>query len=129
MGQSRELIIATFFLTLLTFTTNGQGTSTFKGFVIDKGDDPLVGCSVNIKGTSIGTLTDICGEFSIPVGQDDFTIVFHDMTYEDLRTFELGIKKKEITGDKIVFQIGRGTKKNKNCKQTIDKRLKKYRIE
>src|SRR5688572_5642743 len=129
MGQTNKFITATIFLTLLTFTTRGQGTSTLKGIIIDNGGDPLVGCNVVIKGTTTGTVSDICGEFLIPIGQDDFTIVFHDMTYEDLRAFELRIKRKEITAEKIVFQIGTGEKRNKDCKQVIDKGLKRFRIE
>lgn len=129
MGQTSKFITATIFLTLLTLTIRGQETSTLKGIVIDYGADPLVGCNVVIKGTTTGTVTDICGEFSIPIGQDDFTIVFHDMTYEDPRAFELGIKRKKITAEKIVFQIGTGKKKNKDCKEAIDKGLKRFRIE
>jgi len=128
MRQASKFITATIFWTLLNFTTRGQETSTLKGIVIDNGGDPLVGCNVVIKGTTTGTVTDICGEFSIPIGQDDFTIVFHDMTYEDLRAFELSIKRKGITAEKIVFQIGTGKMRNQDCKQTIDKGLKRFRI-
>jgi len=80
------------------------------------------------KGTTKGTVTDICGEFSIPIGQDDFTIVFHDMSYEDLKAFELRIQRNRITAEKIVFQIGTGKMTNKDCKRTFDKGLKRFRI-
>jgi len=128
MGRIKHIITTTILLTLLTFSTRGQGIATVKGIVVDKGGDPLVGCNVMIKGTSTGVVTDICGEFSIAIGPDDFTIVFHDMTYEDLRVFEQGLKRNEITEDKIIFQIGSGKEYNKECKRTINKRLKKFRI-
>lgn len=128
MRQTIISITTTTLLTLLTFGTQGQDASTLKGIVIAKGGDPLVGCNVLIKGTTIGTVTDLCGEFSIPVGQEDITIVFYDMTFEDLRAFELRLKRKEITADKIIFDIGNWKKPNKDCKQTIDKGLKRYRI-
>ncbi len=128
MGHTIKNFSRTIFLILLTFTTQAQEALTLKGIVVEKGGDPLIGCNVVIKGTTIGAVTDICGGFSIPLAQDDFTIVFHDMTYEDLRAFELRLKKMEITTDTIVFQIGNSIKNNEVCKRTIDQSLKKFRI-
>ncbi len=127
MRLTINLILATTLLTLLS-PVNGQGIRTIKGIVVDKGGDPLVGCNVMIKGTLTGTVTDVCGEFSIPIGKEDLTIVFHSMSYDDLRTFETKLRVKEITDESIVFQLGKGKMRNKNCKKTIDKNLKKYRI-
>ena len=45
----------------------GQDSIVAKGIVVDTNDQPLVGTSVIIKGTGIGTMTDDKGEFSITV--------------------------------------------------------------
>lgn len=45
----------------------GQDSIVAKGIVVDTNDQPLVGASVIIKGTGIGTMTDDKGEFSITV--------------------------------------------------------------
>jgi len=42
-------------------------TQKTTGVVTDKNDEPLIGATVKIKGTSIGTITDINGRFSIEV--------------------------------------------------------------
>jgi len=129
LGRRTKFFIATVFLILVAFLIRGQGNLTLKGIVVDKDGDPLMGCNVVIKGTTTAAVTDVCGEFSIPIERDDFTMVFHDMTHEDLRAFEQRLKGGEITADKIVFQIGSGRKKNKGCNQTIDKGLRRFRIE
>lgn len=56
------------------------------GFVRDASGQPLVGVSVNVKGTTKGTQTDINGRFSIPVNTGE-VLVF---TY-------IGYVKKEVT--------------------------------
>ena len=44
-----------------------QGTVT--GTVTDANDEPLIGATVLVKGTSVGTSTDIDGKFSIAAAQ------------------------------------------------------------
>ena len=117
------------FLVVMIFPVilHAQDTLALKGIVVNKVGEPLVGCNVIIKGTTIGRSTDVCGEFSIPI-KTDFTILFHAMSYEDLRTFEMRMERKEVRNEKIIFQIGSGTEKNKECTNTIPRNLKKYRI-
>lgn len=43
----------------------GQDSIVAKGIVVDTNDQPLVGASVIIKGTGIGTMTDDKGEFRL----------------------------------------------------------------
>jgi len=119
-------------MTLLTFvviTTYGQ-TRTIKGITLDKGSDPILGCNVMLKGTTNGTVTDACGEFQLITDQKEVTIVFSCLT-SDLRAFETNVNTTDfIEGDKLVFHlVGHWKMKNKDCKMTVDKRLKKYRIE
>jgi hypothetical protein len=119
-------------MTLLTFvviTTYGQ-TRTIKGITLDKGSDPILGCNVMLKGTTNGTVTDACGEFQLITDQKEVAIVFSCLT-SDLRAFETNVNTTDfIEGDKLVFHlVGHWKMKNKDCKMTVDKRLKKYRIE
>jgi hypothetical protein len=56
-------IYTTFVLFLLSLAIMAQGVVT--GTILDETDEPLVGASIFIKGTTKGTITDLDGKFSI----------------------------------------------------------------
>jgi hypothetical protein len=118
----------TILLTLITFISLGQ-QRTLKGITTDGHRNPIIACNVIIKGTTTGTVTNDCGEFSIPIDTDEFTLLFHGMSYDDLRTFEIQLTTKDIVDDIIVFQLGHSILKNKVCKKTVNKKLKRKLIE
>jgi TonB-linked SusC/RagA family outer membrane protein len=66
------------FLFLLTATTMLTAqTRIITGTVMGTEDrQPVAGCTVQIKGTTAGTLTDINGKYSLPVPQNATTLVF-----------------------------------------------------
>lgn len=125
--KNRKILLT--LLTFFTIATYGQ-TRTIKGIALDKGRDPILGCNVFIKGTTNGTVTDICGEFELTTNQNEVTVIFSCLT-SDLRAFETIVKTSEFNeGDNVIFHLrGHGKMKNKDCKKTIDKRLKKYTID
>lgn len=49
---------------------------TVKGTVKDKSGEPLIGVSIILKGTSTATLTDIDGNYTLSVPQDNATLEF-----------------------------------------------------
>lgn len=51
------------------------GNITVKGKIVDEKGEPLPGASIQQKGTSNGTITDINGNFSLSVSSDDTLIV------------------------------------------------------
>lgn len=116
-------------LTLSAINGFGQEKNILKGLVIDGHRNPIIACNVMIKGTMIGTITDICGEFSIPFEQDDITLVFHGMSYNDMRAYEINLKLKDLKDELTLFQLGHLKVKNDDCKKRVDKKLKKYVIE
>lgn len=71
-----------------------QSVRTVKGTVKDREGNPLIGVSVTVRGTSVGTITDIDGKFSINA-QSDQTINF---TY-------VGFKSVLVTADKTDINI------------------------
>jgi len=64
--------IFTFFLTFLLgvfVTALYAQTHTVSGTVIDKdANEPLIGANVLIKGTTIGTVTDLDGKYTLQAG-------------------------------------------------------------
>ena len=98
-----------------------QGTVT--GTVTDANDEPLIGATVLVKGTSVGTSTDIDGKFSIAAAQGKTLVV----SYVGYTTQEVPVKGstvnvvlKEDTAllDEVVV-IGYGTMTRKDITGSI----------
>ena len=115
-------------LTLLSPDNGKQEKKALNGIATDGHRNRLMGINAVIKGTGTGTVTDACGRFSIPMTSDDFTLLFHGMSYDDTRTYEVKLKKIELAGDTIIFQLGHWKTMNPNCGK-VDRRLKRCVIE
>ncbi len=68
------------------FRGNKESGNIVMGRVYDEMNEPLIGVSVHLKGTDIGTITDIDGQFSLDIGQHSGTLVFN----------YIGLKSKEV---------------------------------
>ena len=112
-------------LTLLTIDSVGQQETELLGIATDGHRNRLVGVNVMIKGTTVGRATDTCGRFSIPVDSEKFTLFFHGMSYDDIRTYEIVLTKNDITTDTLVFQLGHWKIPNPSCDKVDKKRKRK----
>ena len=52
-----------------------------KGYVLDQNKDPLIGAAVQVKGTEIGTITNLTGNFQLSVPGDASTLVISYIGY------------------------------------------------
>lgn len=70
MKQRKKLLFALSSLTTIVmflFSTTALGQSlSVKGRVVDKQEEPIIGASVLVEGTSNGTVTDLNGDFTLP---------------------------------------------------------------
>ncbi len=73
-------------LVLLLGFTGLQAQFTINGTVVDDANQPLIGVSVVVKGTVIGTSTDLDGKYSIEVPGESGTLVFSYIGYEARET-------------------------------------------
>lgn len=79
-----------FFTTLyVMLVSSALAQRTITGSVSSEGE-PLIGATVQLKGTSIGTVTDLDGNYSITVPSDAQTLVFSYTGY-GTREIELGV--------------------------------------
>ncbi len=66
-------------LSLLTLCLLGTGLmlaqKNVSGVVVDEKGEPIIGASIQVEGTSVGTITDYDGEFALSVPEDATTIV------------------------------------------------------
>lgn len=68
-----------FFLSLLPYhfcAKVRQNGGNISGIVVDINQEPLIGVTILIKGTTIGTVTDFDGKFTLPVENKKDVIVF-----------------------------------------------------
>lgn len=108
-------------LTLLTVEFTGQEKSVVHGVVTDGHRNRLIGINVAVKGTVVGRVSDTCGRFVIPVESENFTLIFHGMSYDDMRTYEIALARKDITSDTLFFQLGNWKTPNPICEKVSSK--------
>ena len=67
--MKRHLIISLFLGIILAFSLPlyAQQAQSFRGTVLDEVGEPIIGASVKIEGTAVGTITDTNGNFTISV--------------------------------------------------------------
>ena len=80
---------------LLLVQSNLFGQTTIKGVVMDgSNDQPLIGATVIIKGTQIGTTTDIEGKYTLKTLTDTGTIVFSFIGYLN--------EERKFSGEQVI---------------------------
>ena len=95
---------------------NVSAQNVIKGTVTDGNDEPLPGVSVAVKGTTIGTVTDINGKYSINAKDKDILIFSYiGMATQEVRVngrSSVSVKMKDDVAslDEIVV-VGYGTQK------------------
>lgn len=58
-----------------------QSTNNITGIVFDEYGKPLPGANVSVKGTTIGTVTDMAGQYSLVLPQPNATLLFSYVGY------------------------------------------------
>ncbi|MDR1666799.1 MAG: TonB-dependent receptor [Bacteroidales bacterium] len=79
-GWRKISFIAGFCLVVLT--ASAQQGIRISGTVADKGGDPIPGVNVIVRGTSIGAVTDINGEYTLTVPSDTSVLQFSFVGYQ-----------------------------------------------
>ena len=69
------LIQGTFFLFVLLCSFQSHAQNVVKGKILDENNLPLVGVSVVVKGTNVGTATDVNGDFSIEAARNAVLVI------------------------------------------------------
>lgn len=77
----------------------GAKLKTITGVIIDTNGDPVIGASVVVKGTTLGTITDVDGNYSIKDVPGNATIAISYIGYQNI---ELKADNKNLA--KIVMQ-------------------------
>lgn len=101
---------------------------TLKGNVHDMNGEPIIGASVKVRGTAKGTVTDLDGNFTLEVSDDQPLVIsyigFDDQTINTQRHNSFDITMKESVqrlDELVVTAYGTQTRRNvSGAMQTID---------
>jgi TonB-linked SusC/RagA family outer membrane protein len=111
-------------LALLVSSLYAQTRSTVKGKVMDTTGQGIPGASIVIKGTTIGTVTDIDGNYSIeatPQGTLLYTFVGYEsqeIAIQNRTIINVRLLEKSVSVDEVVV-IGYGSQKVKDLTSAI----------
>ncbi|WP_418264345.1 SusC/RagA family TonB-linked outer membrane protein [Flavobacterium faecale] len=126
MKKSMHCILLLCSMLFMMPSTIAQTTSkTISGVVMDQKGETLIGASVAIKGTNIGTITDIDGKFTLPTSTVKSPIIvvsFIGFTTKEVNAApNLKITLIEDSNElkEVVVQVGYGTVKKKDATGSV----------
>lgn len=110
---------------ILLITNHVFGQITLKGFVQDiKTNEPLIGASVKVLGTNIGTIANLEGRFELKVPNNSKTLIVTFSGYEDhiiqingSSYFEIKLQPGKILDEVLV--VGYSTEKKKDLTGSV----------
>lgn len=91
-----------------------QTKRTIKGVINDELGDPLMGVSVKIQGTSMGTITDLDGNYTIEVPDDNAVLEFSYIGFKTITvpvkgatSFNITMKEdSQVLGEVVITAMG-----------------------
>jgi TonB-linked SusC/RagA family outer membrane protein len=118
--KQRWFRLGCFVLVVLLSVAEAFGQAkTIKGKVVDAENQPVIGASVQIKGTSTGTITDINGNYSVAASPKDvlvFTFIGYTSVQETVgarNLINVLLKESSVQMSDVVV-VGFGTQKKAN---------------
>lgn len=109
-------------MALLPATVLAQGMVTATGTVTDANGDPLIGCTVQLKGSSVGTVTDLDGRFKMQVPEGK-TLTFSYIGYKTKEVKAQKTMKVTLEDDTHVLNevvaVGYGTMKRSDITGSV----------
>ena len=109
-----------------SITEQSEQQISISGIVKDSSGEPLIGVSIQIKGTTNGTITDIDGKFSMTCSENDI-LLFSYIGFNNLEVragdnafHEIVLESDSEAIDEVVV-IGYGTTTKKHVIGAVDK--------
>ncbi|MCB9235694.1 MAG: TonB-dependent receptor [Bacteroidia bacterium] len=131
IGELRKRILALLVLTFVSSAFIFAQKGTVSGKVKDENGDPLVGTTVMVEGTQMGTLTDGEGNYSIQLDPGDYNLVFSFVGYDkqtksvkvaagETISLNTGMELEGKEMDDVVI-VGYGTQRKRDLTGSISK--------
>ena len=99
-----NLCLCTLLAFVTAFPTFAQNAQTYKGVIVDEAEEPIIGASVKVVGTTTGTITDLNGKFvvNVPAGKqvEISYIGYITQVLSDFKQTKIELKEDEKSGSK-----------------------------
>lgn len=112
-------------LFFLGITFGAFAQTSFKGKVTDEKGEPVIGASIKVKGTSLGTITDFSGAFNLNVtGQETLVISYigyasQEISVSGKKSISIQLKEDQKALDEVVV-VGYGSAKKSTLTGSLD---------
>lgn len=83
-----------------------QDKRTIKGTITDETGEPLIGVSIKVQGTTIGTITDLDGNYTLEVTDDKAILEFSYIGYKTVTIPVTGAKSYNVVMKEDSQQLG-----------------------
>ncbi|MGD9770807.1 MAG: carboxypeptidase-like regulatory domain-containing protein, partial [Parabacteroides sp.] len=110
-------MLCTLFIFLISITAAIAQNVTVKGKVVDANGEALIGVNVSVKGTTIGTITDLDGNYTLQAPNAKSTLTFSfigfqstDVAVNNQSTINITLKEDSQNLDEVVV-VGYGVQK------------------
>ncbi len=97
--------------------SNQQQERTITGTITDINGEPVIGATVLVKGTTVGTITDVAGNFNLAIPDNAETLQFsfvgmqsQELAVGDRTVFDVVMEEETIGIDEVIV-VGYGTQK------------------
>lgn len=91
-----ERILYIFLLSMISIAVSAQSKKTITGIITDANNEPLSSVSVYVEGTTIGTSTDLDGNYSLEIAADQQTLTYSYIGF---------ITKNETIGNRTIINV------------------------
>lgn len=112
-----QRMLCTLFIFLISITAAIAQNVTVKGKVVDANGEALIGVNVSVKGTTIGTITDLDGNYTLQAPNAKSTLTFSfigfqstDVAVNNQSTINITLKEDSQNLDEVVV-VGYGVQK------------------
>lgn len=121
-------LLLTLLAVICTLCAYAQDQRVIKGTVVDEANEPLIGVTVRIDGTSIAVSTNVDGEFALPVPKDkkckiSVSYVGYTPMHIDVApgkdSYEIKLEPNSNLMDEVVV-IGYGTAKKTSLTSSVE---------
>lgn len=120
-----SLLVFVFLVHVPVFAFSVYQPKTLSGTVTEENGEPLIGATVVVKGTTMGTVTDLNGKFTLSVPADATTLVFsfvgmtsQEVIIGDQRIFSIALVPESVGLEEVMI-VGYGTQKKESVVGSI----------
>lgn len=122
--KKNKLFYICLVLLMSIVSLNASAQTTVKGTVVDEAGEPIIGATVQVKGSTTGTITDFDGNYTIAVPAKGQLVVsfigYISQTITDMKNAAKVVLKEDAQMIEEVVVVGYGTQKKSHLTGSVE---------